>query len=263
MRHLTTDLQAWRRAGGAVVLLLAAGAGIAACGGATGAAPDPAACGTGAPKLTVQGTGIATGSPNELTVAFDVRTVGPTAQQALAGMSVRTGALVAALVGGGVARGRVQTTGLSLQPDVTIRNGTVVTDGYAADETVLATSSDLSTAGAVIDDGVAAGGTDVRIDSMSFMASDSRRLQEAARHDAVDQAVGHASAMAAAAGERLGPVCSLVDDGSGAGPDQAFGSARAAAPAGLPSPVPIAGGTQQVTAQVTLVYALRADSARG
>ena len=37
-------------------------------------------------------------------------------------------------------------------------------------------------------------------------------VEDQARTDAVTQAVSHAQSMAAAAGEKLGPVCSVTDD---------------------------------------------------
>ena len=61
--------------------------------------------------------------------------------------------------------------------------------------------------------------------------------------------------MARAAGERLGPVCSLTDDSS---PDYGVASPLPA-PAqhsGTPRAVPLQAGTQQESAQITLVYAL-------
>jgi uncharacterized protein YggE len=61
--------------------------------------------------------------------------------------------------------------------------------------------------------------------------------------------------MAQAAGERLGPVCSLSDETS-----PTYFSAnslhQSAASADIASPVPLQAGTQQVSAQITLVYAL-------
>jgi hypothetical protein len=89
---------------------------------------------------------------------------------------------------------------------------------------------------------------------LTFSIEDPRKIEDKARTDAVHQAVSHAQSMAQAAGERLGPVCSLSDDSSPSyfnpGPLHAAASSAAAAP------VPLQAGTQQVSAQVTLVYAL-------
>jgi len=76
-----------------------------------------------------------------------------------------------------------------------------------------------------------------------------------ARADAVHQAVAHAAAMAAAAGRRLGPVCSLTDDTQSSLLPPPFGGDSAAA-ARQSAPVPVEPGTQVQTDQVTMVYAL-------
>ena len=237
---------------------VASGGLLASC--SSGSPTAAGGCGPSSPTLTVQGSGVATGSPDSLTMDFSVQVVGPTAQRALADANGTTAALIAAVTQGGIARRDLQTTGLTLQPNVTLQNGSMVQSGFAAAESVIATSRDLSTAGAVVDEAVAAGGADVRIDSLSLSTAHPSRLQDEARRDAVAQAVGHAGAMAAGAGERLGMVCSVRDDTAGPvnlpyGPERSALSQGAAA---LPSAVPVEPGTQQATDQVTVVYALRA-----
>jgi uncharacterized protein YggE len=114
---------------------------------------------------------------------------------------------------------------------------------------------DFTTAGSVIDAAATSAGNAVRIDSLDFSITDPRSLEDQARQDAVHQAVSHASAMAAAAGERLGPVCSLTDESpeNGVEPESASGLAFSGAAS---AKVPVEAGSQQASAQVTLVYAL-------
>jgi uncharacterized protein YggE len=209
-------------------------------------------CGSGAPRLTVQGTGLATGTPNLLTLTLAVSVTGANAQTALSADNTSTSSVMGALTGGGVASRDIQTTGLSIQPDY---DSTGVLTGYAVSNSVVAKIRDFTTAGSVIDAAAGAAGNAVRIDSLAFSIQDPRGVQDEARQDAVHQAVSHASTMAAAAGERLGPVCSLTDNStvsSGTG----FGAERGGALA-APS-IPLQPGTQQASAQVTLVYALEA-----
>lgn len=219
-----------------------------------GAAPGPASpgCGSGKPRLTVEGTGTATGTPDRLTLDLGVSVSGADAHDALAADDATTRAVLAALKAGGVADQDVQTTGLSLQPRYA-QTGTLT--GYSVTDTVVAKLQDFSAAGSVIDDAVAAGGNAARIDGLSFSVADPRPLEDQARHDAVRQAASHAASMAAAAGERLGPVCSVTDHATTPSPlpvRGAFGTAAASSPAA----VPLQPGTQQATARVTLVYAL-------
>jgi uncharacterized protein YggE len=71
--------------------------------------------------------------------------------------------------------------------------------------------------------------------------------------------------MAQAAGERLGPVCSLTDQSTPYFNEAAsFGALKAAGASapGAQSAVPLQPGTQQESAQITLVYALEQGHAR-
>ncbi len=243
----------------ALVLLAAALAAVATglVGGggtsAAGAGADPR-CGSGAPELTVHGTGIATGTPDLLTLSLAVSASGSSAQAALSSDNSSTAAVVDALTQGGVAKADIQTTGLSIQPSYD-KTGTLT--GYSVSNSVVAKIHDFTTAGSVIDAAAGAAGNAVRIDSLSFSIQDPRGVQDQARQDAVHQAVSHAATMAAAAGERLGPVCSLTDNTSLSGPTNDGDFAAAGRVAATP-PVPLEAGTQQASAQVTLVYALDA-----
>jgi hypothetical protein len=89
---------------------------------------------------------------------------------------------------------------------------------------------------------------------------DPRKIEDTARTDAVHQAVSHARSMAQAAGERLGPVCSLSDNSSSNYLPPGYGAERIASSAA--SAVPLQPGTQQESAQITLVYALQQTHTR-
>lgn len=245
----------------AAAALAGASVGAGAVGGVAwsgGPAKARVGCGGSSPQLTVQGTGTATGTPNRLLLTAGVSVLGGTAQSALGTDDARTAAVVAALTSGGLPARDVQTTNLSVQPDYTTTGSSTVLAGYAVDNSVVATVDNLSKAGALIDALTAAAGNDVRIDSLSFTMADPRPLQNQARLDAVRQARSHAAAMAAAAGERLAGICSVTDQSSGTPPRQPFVNGAMAAAAG----VPLEPGTQQVSAQVQLVYAVEPAARR-
>jgi uncharacterized protein len=119
---------------------------------------------------------------------------------------------------------------------------------------VSAVFTNLASAGSVIDAVSGAAGNAGQINSVFFSIKDTRDLQDQARTDAVHQAVSHAQTMAASAGERLGPVCSLTDttpiSQGGSGLDAAAGTPRS-------SGVPLEAGSQRASAQVTIVYSLK------
>lgn len=248
---------------GVLLALGLAGAALAACTGST-TSGSAVGCGGGNPKLTVQGTGRATGTPNLLTLTMSVDvTTAASAQAALTADDQQTAAVVHALTSGGVASKDVQTTGLSVQPHYSTKG---VLTGYAVDNDVVADIHDIAHAGTLIDAASAAGGDDARISTVGFSITDPRKLQDSARQNAVHEAVSHASTMAAAAGERLGRICSLTDDTAITGGYQSLRASSAhAGVATSPSaaaPVPLEAGSQEATAQVTLVYALVAPAPR-
>jgi uncharacterized protein len=215
-----------------------------------------AACAGSAPRLTVQGTGTASGAPNLLTVSVGIEVTEPSAQVSLADDDSKASAVTDVLKQGGVSQSDVQTTDLQIQPQYDSHG---VITGYEVTNTLTAKLRDFSTAGSIVDAIAGAAGNAVQINSLTFSIADPRGLEDQARTDAVDQAVDHARSMARAAGEQLGPVCSLSDD-TPITYVQPEGyavplSARNAAE------VPVEPGTQQVSAQVTMVYALESPRA--
>jgi uncharacterized protein len=256
MEHGTTRVAA---ALSIVVAVAVAGSalGLAAT---TGSAAPPAAapaCSSAAPKLTVQGTGQATAPPDLLTVAVAVAVTGPSAQASLADDNSKASAVTTAFETGGVLSKDIQTSNVSIQPNYNL--GGVIT-GYQMTNTITAKLRDFSKAGAIVDALTSAAGNATRIDSMTFSIEDPRAIEDQARTDAVRQAVSHATSMAAAAGERLGPVCSLTDNATSPSPGL-NDSLAFAAPAAAAS-VPLEPGTQQTSDQITMVYALEQPARR-
>jgi hypothetical protein len=216
-----------------------------------------ASCNGSTPKLTVQGTGTATVTPNLLTIVVNVDATGASANMALDDDDVKVTGALAAFKSGGVKAKDIQTSGLSLQPQYAYPKGVPTITGYQVANSVTATLRDVSHAGTVIDAVVGAAGNAVQIQSLTFSSSNPSATQDRARQHAVTEAVGHAKVMALAAGRSLGPVCSLTDQQTAPtnfGTDALNGAVPTAAGAG--SVVPIASGSQTETAQITLVYAL-------
>ncbi len=191
-------------------------------------------------------------------MSVDIDVTDPSAQASLIDDNTKASAVTAVLTRGGVAPKDIQTSNVSIQPQLNLA-GTI--SGYEMTNTITAELRNFSTAGAVLDSLTAAAGNATRIDSLTFSIDDPRAVEDTARTDAVHQAVSHARSMAQAAGERLGPVCSLTDQST---PDlyaQPYGTASAGA-VNAPSAVPLQPGTQQESAQITMVYALEQPHAR-
>jgi uncharacterized protein YggE len=239
------------------LLVGATGLGLALSAGATTPATGRAGCGSSQPRLTVQGTGQADGTPDVLTAVFGFSSTAATSASALSQNNAEVNQALLALEGNGVTKTDVHTTGLTLAPQYVYPNGEPPRlTGYQVTNTVTAKLRDMTKAGNAIDAVVNATGNAATINSLSFSFDNPALVEDQARQQAVHQAVAHAGAMAAAAGRRLGPVCSLTDNTQ---PSllQPYDSAGFAASANQASAVPLEPGSQTQSDQVTMVYALR------
>jgi uncharacterized protein len=255
-RHPATRVAVAAVALGALVVG-GTGLGLALSAGAIAPATVPAGCGSTQPRLTVQGTGQAEGTPDVLTAVFGFSSSAPNATAALNQNNGEVQQALGALTSTGVAPSDVQTTGLTLAPQYVYPHGVQTPNGFAATNTVTATLRNTKTAGDAIDAVVNATGDAATINSLAFSFANPAQVEDQARAKAVHQAVAHAGAMAAAAGRRLGPVCSLTDDTQ----PSLYGPSANAGYAASPdraSAVPVEPGSQTESDQVTMVYALRA-----
>jgi len=218
--------------------------GPQATGSATGAA------GT----ITTQGVGTINGTPDTLTIDIDVSTTALHAAGALAHNNAVAATVQQALERDGVTAANIQTTGLSLQPPYPPGQ-----PDYQVDDSVTATLQSLARAGTVIDDAVAAAGDAGRLDGVNLSISDTSPYLAAARTQAVVAAHTEAEQLAAAAGERLGALVSLSDQPQQSNdylPEGTFAGASAGATSASATPVPVQPGTQQLTVDVTGVWAV-------
>jgi uncharacterized protein len=218
---------------------------------------DTIGCAPTSAKLTVQGTGSATATPDLLTLVVEIDATEPNAEQALAVDNSQAASVEQALAFSGVSPKDLQTTNLSIQPNYSWQNNTAVLTGYAVSNTVSVNFHfPFSKAGSAIDAITRIAGNDVRIDSLSFSFQNPATAEDQARTNAVTQAVAHAESMALAAHDRLGSVCSITDNSTVPPPSPvqyAFGAARLSA---AEASTPLQPGSEQETDQVTVVYAL-------
>jgi uncharacterized protein YggE len=208
-------------------------------------------CSPGAPKLTVGANGQASATPDTLTITMGVQVSDATAAAALSDANARATTLTGSLAASGVQPRDVQSTDFSIYPTFT-PSGTV--SGYQVSNVLVATLHDLARAGHAIDDAAASVGNAIRIDGLSFSVSNTGTVDGQARADAVTTAGVHARSMARAATESLHGICSISDTTTSPAPVDVT---RFSTPAVAAASVPLEPGTQQATAQVTVVYALR------
>lgn len=219
-----------------------------------GAATTTAACGSSDPKLTVEATGQATATPNLLTLSIGVNVSDPTASAALTDANDKAGNLSATLEQAGVATADIQTNNFSIQPNFDAK-GTITS--YQVSNTMLVKLHNLAASGAVIDAAARSAADAIRVNGITFSVDDTKTVDGTARADGIQVAAAHAHSMAAAAGESIKGVCSITDSTTTYPIPQDFAGVGVASGATANSAsVPVQPGTQQSTAQVTVVYGL-------
>lgn len=229
-----------------VPLLLLTLLALAGC-----ATQGAAASSDSTPPRTITGTatGKVDGVPDTLTVTLGVQTLGRTAQQALDANATRATGVINALKAAGVPAADLQTTDLSLSPTFD-RNGRIT--GYGVANVVTAKTHDVPNGGRIIDTAAAQAGDDIRIQGIVLSIEDTGALVARARADAVRQASAQAGQMARAARVRLGPVQRITERPTPVG---LGASTRLAGDVAVASP--IEPGTQTLSVDVTVVYAIR------
>jgi uncharacterized protein YggE len=201
-------------------------------------------------RITVTGTGLVSGTPNQLVLDMGVQADGSSVDSALQLANQAADQVTSALRARGVSASDIQTTGLYIQPDYT--TGSQTPSGYSASESLTATLVSLGSAGSQIAAAVHAGGNAVTVDGVTLNLTDTSGLLATARSRAVADARAKAVQYAQALGQPLGSVISISDQTQATAPVPVENSAAA----GEASPVPISPGTQQLSVSVTVVYAL-------
>ncbi len=201
-------------------------------------------------KITVTGTGTVTGTPNQLVLSMGVQTSASSVSTALRQANEAASRVIGALRSAGVRKPDIATSGLSVQPDY--RDGSPQPAGYAVSEQMTATLRDLARAGSQIQAAVRAGRDATTVNGVSLNLTDTGSLLARARAAAVRDAQAKAGQFARALGSRLGAVLSVSDQSAATPYPENF----AAASFKSASPVPVSPGRQQVSVQITIVYAI-------
>ena len=215
---------------------------------------EPVAAGSA--TVSTHGSGSVSGTPTVMTLNIGVTTTATHAGEALTDSSTKATAVQQALRDAGVTAADIQTSQLSLSPSY--NNNSSTPTGYQATNMVTAKLRDLSKAGKVIDDAMAAAGDAGRLEGVGFSIDDSSTVAAAARKMAVAQARAKADELAAAAGMKVAGLRSL-SEGPAQTPYPTFGGAvpaSAQATASAAVPVPIQPGVQQTTVDVSTVWNL-------
>jgi uncharacterized protein YggE len=216
---------------------------------------DPGATGPADQSRTIVATGTARvrGTPDVLTVQLGVTSRGKTVGEALDRNNAAARKVIEVLLDGGVDKKDLQTTNFSIGP-IYGDNASDI-QGYQVSNVVVAQLRDLDKAGSLLDKAAQAGGDDVVVRNVSFDIDDTSDLVAAARADAVKRARNQGEQLAAAAGVQLGDVLTISESSQDVGP--VLAAPNAVAEERAASSVPIQSGSEELTVQVSVVFAIR------
>jgi uncharacterized protein YggE len=203
-------------------------------------------------SITAVGDGVVEGTPNVLELELGVTTRDPSAATALAHNSELAVRVIGELRNAGVADKDVQTSDLSITPNVSGSGNRV--DGYEVDNTVTAKIRDVNKAGDIVDAATKVSSNEIVVRNLSFSFDDNSSMVAAARTLAVKRAQDQAHQLADAAGVALGVLDSISSTSVPVGPPPESSGARATPGAAAAPTPPVNPGSQTVSVEVTLVY---------
>lgn len=221
--------------------------GVAALAGvgrpeAAGGAPDTVQSG-----ITVTGTGDSSRTPDRAQLMFGVQTHGATAEATQATHAAEVKRLIAALKAAGVSAKDLKTEQFDVSPRYDV-DKVAKPEGYQANSSVTVTDQPLDRASQLSDVGVKAGADSVSGPGLSTADPDAG--YDKALERAFADARGKAQVLAKAAGVSLGEVTAVVEG------SQPSVMPYAAELRTADAKMPIEPGSEQVTAVVTVTFAL-------
>ena len=202
--------------------------------------------------ITISATGSTNVVPDAVRITATVSVIGKTSKEALATASTTSSAVRKALIANKIATKDVATQSVSVFPEYTYpANGTPFLSDYRASQSFDITVRAASTAGAVVDAIVDAGGDNLQVNSASPFVLDNDKATETARASAVARAKAKASSYAKLLGVKLGKVIYLDETSTPSTYPVYVASAKAE-----DSATQIDLGEQKVTVSVTVRWSI-------
>jgi uncharacterized protein YggE len=231
----------------AVVVAVALVVAVGLAGAAIGRSSRSSAPAT----ITVTGTGTVNVPPNTIQFSCGVQTTRPTAIAAVNANDQRVKALERVLLADGVALKDIQTSNLDIWPDT---NANGVTTGFTVQDTLDVTMHNFKQAGIAIDGAVKAAGNGITFDGITLSLTHDDAQLQLARARAMHNALSEAASDAHGGGASVGSILRISDQQESQ--YQPYPIALNTWAARSAAGVPFEPGSQAVTVQLTVVYAL-------
>jgi uncharacterized protein YggE len=203
--------------------------------------------------IQVEGQGAVTAVPDEATIDVSVQEEGTSVDDLSAKVKTKMANVLDSLKSFNIDDKDLQTTQYSIEPKYQYSNGKSERIGYTVTNRLKVVLKDISKVGAVL--GALSNDDTFQLDGPTFGFSDPVKLQIDALKAAVENAWAKAAVLAEAANAQLGPVYSIEETNVNMPVARPMMMARMA-DAGA-SAVPVQQGTDEVTAQVEVVYTLK------
>ena len=154
------------------------------------------------PILSVDGSGTASGAPDQAIVSIGVTNYAANAGDAQTENASRAAAIQTALLQLGIPADCIQTQNYSFRPSYsTDKNQENVITGYTVANTIVVVINDVSLAGNVIDTALQQGAN--RIHSLDFSIRNTKKLRKEALQGAIHDARDKADILASGLGKRI------------------------------------------------------------
>lgn len=176
------------------------------------AATTPAATADSPRTIRMVAAGTATAVPDQLAFTVTATSKQADLDAAMTASSRTMTRVLAQLASYGVAKGDVQTTGLSMYPEYDYpSSGPAVLTGYRVTQRAQVLITDLAQGGPAISAAVRTGGDGVRVGNLRLRVGDPDKVLDRARAAAVEEASAKAEQYADATGQSLGEVLSIKE----------------------------------------------------
>ncbi len=201
--------------------------------------------------ISVTGSGTVTGTPNTMSFQIGVQSIAASAAAALDANNVKMKALEASLLKNGIVKKNLQTSGFNIYQNT---NNSGAITGYTAEDDLNVTTHDLNKAGTAIDAAAHVVGNGIQLSGVTFSISNQSHFLAEARAKAMKNAYTEAAQVAKGGGTTVGRIVRVVDQENSGSTGIVLPYAEVAAKAA--TSVPVERGTQTISVQVSVVYAL-------
>jgi uncharacterized protein YggE len=197
--------------------------------------------------VTVSGEATVAVAPDTAIIRIGVTSQGKTAREASDANSHKMTTVLGAIRDSGIQDRDVQTSRLTLQPQYDPNKaGPARLLGFQVTNQVTVKIRDIEKLPNILDKAIGAGANEMS--GIEFVVSEQSKLLDQARDEAIADARRKAELYAKAAGAKLGPVVTIVEEGV-PNPPRPMAALRAGA-------VPVAPGERELRAVVTVSYEL-------